>query len=222
MSNFRFAMSIKFLVVFFILYTPIYARQTGVSFETNEILSRKVPKWAFKYESTIQALPLYSEVKGGFVYSNRFELKKKYRFRPKSRSVKDVLDSIVKANPEYIWQLVAGRIYLFPRSGLPSLLKVVISEFQVSDISDLSGFDHLENLPEFMQKAKQLGYGNFDRNYSIRRIHRLGYDVRFSLDCKNSTIMELLDAYVRESGRHRWSFVEFTERGKKWFEIAYA
>jgi hypothetical protein len=221
LAKFGTAAWITAIFVSFFLFASVSGQNVKHRPGIGNTLNRKVPSWAFKNKTTIQALLFNSKVKGGVVYSDSSDLTRNYQFQPKSPRLKDVLDSVVEAAPSYRWELKNNLIYLFPKAGIPSLLSLVISEFQVAKISDFDRFDHLEQSREFQQKAKELGYANFDSDI-VRRIHRLGYDVKFSLDCRNSTVMEILDVYARKSGRDRWSFVEYDRNGKMWFDVAYA
>jgi hypothetical protein len=144
-------------------------------------------------------------------------------FNPSSLFVRDVLDSIVRSDQRYEWNLEGGVINLLPKSDSPQLLDVRVAEFKKSaNVGNL--FRALENTPEVRQRAVELGFSvetpkpiSDDPNgFIIGPVD----SSRFDINCRNCSVREVLNEIARQSGRS-WMYRENNNEGKKTYRFSY-
>ena len=81
---------------------------------------------------------------------------KQYDFKPRSFRLRDVLESIIVAEPRYEWTIEDGVINVLPRADYPALLRVPIREFKAKNSRLVFMIDQLEAMPEVRQRADVL------------------------------------------------------------------
>lgn len=138
-------------------------------------------------------------------------------FKPSSLSVRDILNSIVSADPRYKWNLENGVINLLPAVGNPSLLDTRLAEFKKENAMTESLFKSLENMPEVRQRATELGMDG-----PLPRLFRFGsVDTRkFTVHCQNCSVRDVLNEIVRQNGSS-WMYREYINKGKKTYRFWY-
>lgn len=202
----------------FALGCNVVAQNQPPAAPLTDMLQRKVRPWVVAKETSIGELAAHLNVSGGVVFMPEIDIERKYRFEPARLVVRDVLDAVVKVDPEYRWEAQDGIINLLPANKYPAFLDTIIPEFEVKDETTLRGFDSLEEMPIFQRKAITFGYDN----YTVPRIineSRLSNGKKFSVHCKNATVRGVLNAIVRAHGRAVWGFREYTQDGHKFFDL---
>ena len=78
--------------------------------------------------------------------------------RPRDRSLRGVLDSVVSTDPRYTWEIKDDVINVIPRRGLPAFLSVRISKFELAEVeSPKEALSQLLAIPEVRQAQLSLG-----------------------------------------------------------------
>jgi hypothetical protein len=105
------------------------------------------------------------------------------------KTVQEVLDAVVAANPRYAWRDDDGVIVIYPKVGSPaeSLLQSHVGSFTLLDVDALGAYDAVRQL------------------FALPFIAGLGDTKRFSVDvAEGSTFRQLLNAIVRAHGTLAW------------------
>lgn len=170
-------------------------------------------------EISIRDLAISLISPGGIVFLPEIDVNKKYKFETRILSVSDMINSIVKVEPEYRWETQDEIINLLPANKYPAFLDTIIPEFEAKDTNISLAISSLQQLPVFQQQATSFGYNNFTQprmefgGLQSARIRN------FNVHCKNSTVREVLNSIVRAHGRAIWGFREYTQNGNKFFQL---
>jgi hypothetical protein len=132
---------------------------------------------------------------------------------PASRAVefgglplREVLDSIVSADPSYRWETDNDAINLIPISGEPELLKLHINRFKAENvISAQVALDQLLALPEASNRMAEL---RLSRGLQLLVIPSAPNQPTFSVHCRNTTLRSTLNAIASAKGHAVWSYTE--------------
>lgn len=136
----------------------------------------------------------------------------KQLWSPWNKTLRQALDSLVEADPRYSWQVVGGVINLLPADGEPALLKTRISQFSVRDLtSSLDALGQLQTLPEVKKGMEDL---HLKPGIALISYWPSPNPKPFSVECKNVTLREALNAIARAQGRDIWDYVEVHCAGK--------
>ncbi len=197
------------IFLFFILFLSV------VNSNAQEAV-RKIPERVAN-ESSIRELMSRSGP-AGIVFLRDKDIEQKYNWNAKSLLLIDVLEGVIKTEPQYRLENNNGVYNLLPADKYPVLLDTVVSELELTNASVWQARDQLIALPELQQSATSLGY----ENYILPRIimeSRLGGVNHFSIKFKEKTIREILNEIVKFEGKAVWSFQEYSENGNKLFDL---
>jgi hypothetical protein len=134
--------------------------------------------------------------------------------------LKEALDAIVKADPQYLWQVDDRVINLRPLHDEPALLNVRINKLDVENASSVDAVvDKLFDLPEVKEAITKLQLSPGVHlivgpvSFNPERLQK------FSIECENVTVREALNAIVRAHGRSLWEYKEQHCNGKTIYNV---
>jgi hypothetical protein len=124
-------------------------------------------------------------------------------------TVRDVLDAITAAAPDYRWQEVDGVINVLPREPQDSLLDVLISTIDFGGQGPDEAVAHLLKAPEV-----ELWFQHNDKRQ--RSFSTLPGDTRVHTvvqlpPLRNITVRTALNDFVKAGGSKFWSYFEYGE-----------
>lgn len=138
---------------------------------------------------------------------------KRYNFKPQGLKLKDVLDSIVVAEPRYKWSVEDGVINFVPRVDYPAILDVPVREFKAEKSRIEFMIDNLEAMPEVRRRGEELGLHYREKIY----VSLLGR-ADLSLGCKDSNVRGVLNA-IAKLRNTLWLYKEFEYQGKRYYSF---
>jgi hypothetical protein len=142
----------------------------------------------------------------------------------RGNTLRDVLNSIIAADPNYVWRMDNGVVALLPAKGVPDLLKVRISSFDSGDAWSLATAGiYLFALPEVRQRARELGFSQAISGSGLGSIVPGQHPARKVLDIhlQNLTLLEALNALVRSTKRGQWIYDETDCGAEKNFQVQF-
>lgn len=123
-------------------------------------------------------------------------------------TLRETLDVIVQANPEYRWQVDDGVVNLLTARDEPALLKVRISKLEVKNAPSINAvLTTLQSLPEVRDAIAKLQLSEGvkiivgPRSLNLER-------PQYTIQLKDVTVREALNAIVRAQGRAVWEYKE--------------
>ena len=122
-------------------------------------------------------------------------------------SVRDVLNSIIEADPRYKWEETGGVVNVLPRSDSDDFLATVIAEFQIGRQSQLDLRQALFDSPEVKSKLDSMGV----RPLNTELMSSAAKDV-FSITpvvLSNATVKDVLNHVIKCSNVHYWVISRF-------------
>lgn len=198
------------------------------------VLDRKVCNQNIELDSTtIDRLVMTAfsstEAPGGVSLSFNSGQDILYTFRPASMNLRDVLDSIVVAAPDYEWKEDNRVINLHPINDY-SILDTRIAEFNVEKATKGDLLVALHESPEFKRALAENGLSEFPiivggglsapPNLSGAKPPPLKV---YSMHLSNVTVREVLNEIVRMNGHSTWFYQEFNsdlfERNKRYYRL---
>lgn len=135
-------------------------------------------------------------------------------------TVRETMDTIVKTNPEYRWQVDDGVINLLTVHDEPTLLNVRISKLKVEDARSVNTIlSNLFDLPEVKGAIAKLQLipgvkfivGPIPMDPERRP--------KYTVECEDVTVREALNAIVRVHGRAAWEYKEQRCDGKTMYTV---
>jgi hypothetical protein len=130
----------------------------------------------------------------------------KQMWGPMQSPLRDVLDAIVYEDSRYRWHLEGGVVNLLPAAGEPALLKIRIPRFRVKHA--LRAKDALKKLLALDEVKKGMQEHNLKQGLTIIiSPHHLN-PKGFSVDCRDVTLREALNAIARAQGWGTWDYIE--------------
>jgi hypothetical protein len=108
------------------------------------------------------------------------------------------LDAIVKADPDYRWELNDGVVNLIPKHD-SGLLGIKIKSFQVRDMNRLETRRALAALPEVAAKINSLGLEFSD--ITVWRTKELRDQMRLTIDTRDTTLKDVLNMLAKKTRR---------------------
>ena len=170
----------------------------------------------------IQTAILGSGTAGGAVITQGCAEPSDSVVRPQGGTLREVLDDIVTADPDYRWEVKDGVVNLVPVKGVPDLLTLRISVFDSGDATDVRTAEtFLFALPEVRQREAELG---FDRAI-------LGSGLSsgvpgaapppglLNVRLEDVTLLEALNALVRAHRHGVWLYYETHCKSNNHFSI---
>lgn len=133
-------------------------------------------------------------------------------------TLRDGLNQLVKLMPEYTWSIENGVINFLPRSHSPSPLDIRIAEFKVEKTSPLDASNLLFESEEVKSGLTRLGL----HLPSVELVTGGGSPVkderRVTLNEKNATLREALNAIVKADGSKTWILSVYSCNGEKTYQ----
>lgn len=199
-------------IVFGMLVAIAFAQSPKVKQDIKPpaLLDRQVPGDEAETLTTVGAFSLalnYTGAPGGMIRTSSCEQQPANQvWRPMGSPLRDVLDSIVLADPQYFWRTDDGVINLLPKTGEPQLLHVLISEFSIDDAtSAMASLSQLLARPEITTAMTDL---KLDWGLQVGTFPSSPNPKKFSVHCKDVTLRQALNAIARMEGRAVWYYVE--------------
>lgn len=136
-------------------------------------------------------------------------------------TLRDGLDQISKAMPQYKWSLEDGVINFLPQYYSPSPLDTFIAEFKADNVPIFQAFYQLFDMPEVKNGMASLGlhepsvqllFGSGDPPVKDQR--------RINLNLKNATLREVLNAIVKADGSKTWTLSVYSCNGDSTYQRA--
>ncbi len=123
------------------------------------------------------------------------------------RSLRDVLDEIVKQDPRYEWKVIDGVINVFPRTKrdllLANILDQRVQSFTIPKATRLIQIRYaIAAIPEVKELLQQANVTPMDYIAVGGDLVKPGQD--FSLNTSDSTVREILNQIIRTSDFKYW------------------
>jgi hypothetical protein len=196
-------------------------QQIGVT-QDNNILEHHVDGVDLEYISTVQAFSkalLQASVPGGIVrMSSCAGDVVIHKWQPLGSSLRNVLDSIEKADPQYRWSMANEVINALPVAGEPALLKTRIGEFKVKKValasmalSKLMATPEVRDALSHLHLNEALKAGSFPLPDKARKER--------TVQCGDVTLREALNAIALAFGNAVWFYREDHCNGKDEYSI---
>jgi hypothetical protein len=196
-------------------------QQPGAS-GSNDVLARHVEGADLEYASTTQAFSkalFQAGAPGGIARTSGCEWDGViHRWQPLGSSLRDVLDGIVKTDPQYRWSVEDEVINVLPVAGEPALLKTHIAEFKVENVAwASSALSKLIAMPEVRASLNRLGLNETLKAgvFPAPNPMKAGRIVQ----CNNVTLREALNVIARVFGNAVWFYKEDHCTGKDEYSI---
>jgi hypothetical protein len=183
--------------------------RSGVS----DVLALQIKLGNSEYSSTRDSFfysMLSTRVPGGMVSIQNCDREHPRRPTPlSSGTLRETLDTIVKGDLEWSWQIDNGVVNLLPVQDGADLLNVYISKFKVENAQSLDAIvDNLLQLPEVKVAIAKLqligGTKIIVQPMSVDPEKR----PKYSVECNDMTVREALNAIARINGRAVWEYKE--------------
>ncbi len=168
-----------------------------------------------------------ANVPGGIVTISGCGEAEAYNLTPVGQRLRDILDSITIADPRYQWQVDHDLVNLVQSDNEPTLLDIVISDFNVEpNQTEFSIVEGLLNLPEVKTGIVKLRLNRGPREIGLRSLERPGSpkaeDSRgFAIHLRNITVSEALNAAARAHGNGVWRYNERRCNATREFSIQF-
>jgi hypothetical protein len=203
-----------------------HQEQTGKPTPDAELLTRPVANLGpspLSVSHAIQTAILGSGTSGGEVIMQGCEEPSDNAVRFRGNTLREVLDAIVRADPDYRWEVKDGVVNLLPAKGIPELLRFRIGTFDSGDATDaITAGAFLAFLPEVRQRAAELGFDGAISGSALGSITpgpppppppKLGVHLQ------DMTLLDALNALVRANKRGVWIYREIHCDSTKHYDI---
>ena len=164
-------------------------------------------------------------VPGGIAIVTKCGEDDKYTFVLSGSTLRNALDAIVAANPQYTWQVDDGLVSVSLIDGPPPMLDFHISELRLRGARTTNeAVNQLFTIPEIQKRieALRLNYGFNRIGVSELRSPNSAFSTeiqQYNLTLKNITVREALNAIARAHGKAVWEYRERNCNGKTEFQI---
>ena len=138
-------------------------------------------------------------------------------------TLREVLDDIVTADPNYVWHLRDGVVNLMPAKGVPALLTLRIAAYDSGDATDLrTAGTYLLALPVVRERADELGF--------TRAVFGTGLSAllpgappapKLNVRLQDVTLLEALNALVRANRHGAWVYYETHCKSENNFQVQF-
>ena len=173
--------------------------------------------------SAIQLAILRSGAAGGAVITQGCAEPSDNIVRFQGSTLREVLDDIVTADPDYGWEVKDGVVNLMPAKGVPDLLTLRIGAFDTGDATSItSAKTFLFALPEVRKRAEELG---FDQGvtgtgpYAV--VPGAPPPPKLNVRLQDATLLEALNALVRAHRHGLWIYYETHCKSTNHFDISF-
>jgi hypothetical protein len=218
------------LILFIAIATLSYTSQKLISLSSDELKARQITGIDLKDVSTINAVTSAlnaAHVPGGVVTISTCGGERSHNLTPLGPTLRDALDSIVIADPQYRWYIDQGVVNFVPANDEPTLLNGVIANFKVESDKTLDLIvGELLALPEVKEAATGLNLSQGFTEIGISSLERPGYSKKeekkgCDFDLQTISVREALNAIARARGKAVWSYQEKRCNGVKEFSIRF-
>jgi hypothetical protein len=126
-------------------------------------------------------------------------------------TLREVLDEIVTADPDYVWKVEDGVVNLLPTKGVPDLLTVRIAAFDSGNARSLAAAGtYLLALPELRGRATLLGFSQAVTRSGLGAIGPIGTPAPklLKVRLRDVSLLDALNALVRANEHGEWVYHE--------------
>ncbi len=225
----RFALAALFSIL--VLTTSINGNRTfqtpfhsGKLFERPQrvtILERMRTSSAFSSALNSAGMP------GGIATITDCSQEATYLFPSTASSLQGKLNGIVSTDPRIVWWITRGVVNIAPKSGDPELLNLRVREVKVRAARSLGeAVGQLLANPTVQKRITELHLSSGPTRTGISDLSRPGNvrgkdGRRYSLNLRNVTVREALNAIVRAHGKAVWEYQERRCNGNAEFQIQF-
>ena len=190
-----------------------HQQQAGKPEAEAELLMRpvKLPSSPLSVNSAFQLAMLSSGAPGGEALTQGCAEPSDSAVRPQNvGTLRDVLEDIVTADPEYRWEVKDGVVNLIPSQGVPDLLTLRIGAFDTGDATDVTtATTFLFALPEVRKRAVELGFDQAIYGSGLSAIvPGAPPPPKLNVRLQDVTLLEALNALVRANKQGLWIYYE--------------
>src|ERR1039458_7755383 len=202
--------------------------QAGKSQAEAELLTRQVFNIGdalLSVNLAIQTAILKSGTAGGAAIMQGCEEPSNSSVRFHEGTLREFLQAIVRADPDYRWEVKDGVVDLLPAKGVPELLRVRVGAFDSGDATEATTAESfLVALPEVRQRAAELG---FDGAISGSPLGGIAPGAppppppKLGVQLHDVTLLEALNALVRANKHGLWIYREIHCDSTKHYDISF-
>lgn len=200
-----------------IIATLAYGNQTSTNSSIKQLVNRQVPvitQSNITSSSSFKRALVAAKAPGGIAVAPSCGTPLRYTLTPSGSSLHDVLEAIIAADPQYRWEVEGGVVNLVPHGGVPAFLNIRIAKFEVETAGGVNevlvqllatpevrkGVDGLSASSRLLRGG--LGY------FEIGKESEEGNVQKLSINLKNVTVYEALNAIAKAHGNAIWSYTE--------------
>ncbi|MGI9106432.1 MAG: hypothetical protein ACR2G4_09300 [Pyrinomonadaceae bacterium] len=203
---------LKVLIIFSTLSAPesSYSTQHTLKNTSDRVLERRIGDVKTTQVAVTDALAnalSTTRVSGGIIKagSDKGEVRRLMVSGPRLR---DLLEAITQASPQYRWEFNDGVVNLVD-SSMPPLLDMHIVEFDAIGVK--SAHEALYQLLERPDVKERVAHLKLNTGLKITTggiAMPRNTEQQFNVRCRNATLREVLNAIVREQGHGVWLYRE--------------
>lgn len=221
---------VKSCILFIAIAVSTTVSQTPSQLSSDQALRREIKALDLSQVTAINALTRTLNAAhrpGGIATLTYCANDENLNLRPLGPTLRDALDSIVVAYPEYRWYVDQGAINLVASNNELTLLDIVIADFKVDRGETMDEIlRKLLATPEVKEGAARLRLSEGFTEIGIRSLERPGSSASgenkgFALHLRNTTVLETLNDIARAHGSAVWSYQEKRCHGPKEFSIRF-
>jgi len=128
-------------------------------------------------------------------------------------TVREVLDALTNSDPRYIWTTSGQMIDVHPAKGRDTLSQIVIRHFKVDLVTRDQALEALVRSPEIQaelrqKRIKRREFNSFPGDLAAENLPR------FSLDLRDLTMREILNAIAKASDSTFWVLVKYGDQNQ--------
>jgi hypothetical protein len=141
------------------------------------------------------------------------------RFR--GSTLREVLDDIITADPDYVWEVKEGVVNMVPAKGVPDLLTLRIAAFDSGDArSPTTATTYLFALPEVRERAAELGISQRFSGSGLGAIVPGAPPPNLlNVHVQDVTLLEALNAFFRANKHGLWIYRETHCKSENFFLV---
>jgi hypothetical protein len=149
-----------------------------------------------------------------------------YELHPTGPTLRDALNAIVAADPQYIWRLDGRVVNVTPQRGPIALLSTRIRELNVRNAHSVEeALTEILGRPEVRKRVQELNLTRGFMRAGPSDLARPGepplIQPSYNLSIKNATVQKALNAIARAHGKAVWQYRESRCNGKTEFQIEF-
>jgi len=161
--------------------------------------------------SVFQGAALVAGVPGGAAFFEGCADQPLRTIQPTGSTLREVLNSITHADPEYVWSFNSGVLNLEPSRGIPALLSMRLTNYDSENVTDAaSAVTFLSSSPEVTSAANKLGLAHNVSGNALSGLPGEPQPPKKPLDIhlKNVTLLDALNAILRANKKGVWMYRE--------------